>query len=141
MYSHQESPLAHLIWTKYNVDFFVFFGVVCFHTTLLASEPETVNKTTHAQGHPFIGSSIQPYQRLLGTGPRPPLQLGLGTVVWSTPECDCCIHTCPKDPHQGGETNLTSTQSNQTREVWIHPERFLFLHWQSTQVPPVLPSP
>ncbi len=25
---------------------FFFFGAVCFHTALFASEPETVNKTT-----------------------------------------------------------------------------------------------
>ncbi len=52
------SSLA-LVRTKYNVDFFSLFGVVCFHTALFASEPETVNKTTrvlrviHSLVHPF----------------------------------------------------------------------------------------
>ncbi len=32
-----------------------------------------------------------------------PLQLGLGSIVWCAPECDCCIHTCPKDLHQRGK--------------------------------------
>ncbi len=35
-----------LVRTKYNVDFFVLFGALRFHTALFASEPEIVNKTT-----------------------------------------------------------------------------------------------
>ncbi len=45
----------------------------------------------------------EPYQSSFGSRPRPPLQLGLGAVVWCAPECDCCIHTCPQDPHQEGK--------------------------------------
>ncbi len=29
-------------------------------------------------------------------------------------ECDCCIHTCPKDPHQGGKR--TWVRFNQTEQ-------------------------
>ncbi len=45
VYSHQESALVHLFWTKYNVDFvcLVWFA---FTLTFLASGPEIVNKTT-----------------------------------------------------------------------------------------------
>ncbi len=40
---------------------------------------------------------------------RPTLQGGLGTFVWSAsgvPECDCCILTCPNEPHQEGKITL-----------------------------------
>ncbi len=50
VYSHQESPLVHLLWSGPNTMFFFFclffFGAVRFHTALFASEPEIVNKTT-----------------------------------------------------------------------------------------------
>ncbi len=39
---------------------------------------------------------------------------GLGMVVWSAPSVDCCIHTCPKDPHQGGKR--TWVRFNQTEQ-------------------------
>ena len=42
------------------------------------------------------------FQSLFGTGPRPPLQQGLGPVVWSAPECDGCVHTFPNELHHGG---------------------------------------
>ncbi len=48
-----------------------------------------------------LKQTVPEYQS--GSGPRPPLQLGLSTVVWSAPECECCIHTCPKDLHQEGK--------------------------------------
>ncbi len=47
-----------LVWTKYNVDLF-WFGVV--HTALFASEPETVNKTTHVLK--VIHSLVHPFNR------------------------------------------------------------------------------
>ncbi len=72
------SSLA-LVQTKYSANLFILFlGVVRFHTALFASEPEIVNKTTRV-----LRSSIQLYQSLFGAGPRPPLQLGPGIVVWS----------------------------------------------------------
>ncbi len=49
-----------------------------------------------------------------GTEPRPPLQLGLGSVVWCAPECDYCNHTCPKDPHQRGKR--TRVRFNRTKQ-------------------------
>lgn len=59
-------------------------------------------------------------QTSFGTAPRPPLQPGLSRLVWSTPEFHCCIHTWPKDPHQGG-TNLSLFHTNYTRHVWKYP--------------------
>ncbi len=57
----------------------------------------------------------EPYQSLFGTEPRPPLQLGLGSVVWCAPECDCCIHTCPKYPTKGGnEPEFVLIELNKT---------------------------
>ncbi len=44
----------------------------------------------------------EPYQCSFRSGLRPPLQLGLVVVALSAPECDCCIHTWQKDPHQRG---------------------------------------
>ncbi len=83
------------------------------------SERDFCNWVGSRSGH--IHTLTEPYQSSFGSGPRPPLQLSLGPVVWSAPECDCCIHTCPNDPHKR-ETNLSSIQSNQTRQVWIHPK-------------------
>ncbi len=92
-----------------------FFFEVRFHTALFACEPEIVNKPTcakviHSLGHPFNCTRVH-----LESGPGPPLQLGLGTVDWSAPECDCCIHTCPKVPHQrGNELEFDSIEPNKT---------------------------
>ncbi len=68
---------------------------------LSVSEHDFCNWVESRSGH--IHTLNEPYQSLFGRGPRPPLQLGLGAVVWSAPDCDFCIHTCPKDPHQEGK--------------------------------------
>ncbi len=60
MYSHQESPLVHLLWSRPNT-MLILFGLVHvrFHTALFASQTETVNKTTsvlkviHSLVHPL----------------------------------------------------------------------------------------
>ncbi len=101
VYSHQESPQVHLLWSGPNTFFFVcLFDAVHFHTALFASEPEIVNKTTHvlrSSIHWFIYSTVPEFVwKWTET-------TSSGTVVWSAPECDCCIHTCPKDPHQRGK--------------------------------------
>uniref|UniRef100_A0A8C2HYF1 Transmembrane serine protease 5 n=1 Tax=Cyprinus carpio TaxID=7962 RepID=A0A8C2HYF1_CYPCA len=54
VYSHQESPLVHLLWSGPNKMFFFFFGVVRFHTSLFAGEPEIVNKK-----HVFLSTVLQ----------------------------------------------------------------------------------
>ncbi len=66
VYSHQESPLVHLLWSGPNTMLiFVLFGAVRFHTALFASEPETVNKTTrvlkviHSLVHPFNRTRVR----------------------------------------------------------------------------------
>ncbi len=47
VYSHQESPIVHLLWSGPNRMFLFFlFGTVRFHTARFSSEPEIVNKTT-----------------------------------------------------------------------------------------------
>ncbi len=115
VYSHQESPLVHLLWSGPNtlLIFFVWCGSLS-HCSFCKWTRNCKQNNTCTYGHPFIGSSIQPYQSSFGTGPRPPLQLGLGTGVWSAPKCDCCIHTCPKDPHQRGKR--TWVWFNQTKQ-------------------------
>ncbi len=71
VYSHQESPLVHLLWSTPNTMLicFCFFGAVRFHTALFASESEIVSKTTHvlrSSIHWFIHSTVL---SLFGTGP------------------------------------------------------------------------
>ncbi len=72
--------------------------------------------------HTFLSIAVhihtlnEPYQSSFGSGPRPLLQLGLGTVVWCAPKCDCCIHTCLKDPHQDGKR--TWVHFNRTKQDW-----------------------
>ncbi len=51
-------------------------------------------------------TSNEPFQGSFESAQRPPLQGGLGTLVWSAPECDCCILTCPNKPHQEGKQTL-----------------------------------
>ncbi len=68
---------------------------------LSVSERAFCNWVGSSSGH--IHTLNEPYQSSFGSGPRPSLQLGLSSVVWSAPECDCCIHTCPKYPHQEGK--------------------------------------
>ncbi len=57
----KSDSLLALVQTKYNVDFILFFGAVRFHTALFASEPETVNKTTHMLK--LIHSLVHPFNR------------------------------------------------------------------------------
>ncbi len=116
VYSHQESPLVHLLWSGPNtlLIFFVWCGSLS-HCSFCKWTRNCKQNNTCTYGHPFIGSSIQPYQSSFGTGPRPPLQLGLGTGVWSAPECDCCIHTCPNIRTKGGnELEFDSIKPNKT---------------------------
>ncbi len=62
VYSHQESPLVHLLWSRPNTMLIFFlFGEIRFHTALFASEPETVNKTTRV--FKVIHSLIHPFNR------------------------------------------------------------------------------
>ncbi len=94
-YGHENSSFAHVFkhcglktsdWNANNST----ICASCAFTSMLSS----------------IGSDrgrFTPYQSLFGTEQRPPHQLGLGSVVWCTPESDCCIHTCPKDLHQKGK--------------------------------------
>ncbi len=107
------SSLA-LVRTKYNV--VVFFGAVCFHTALFASEPET--RVLRSSIHCFIHSTIP-------------------ELIWNRTEttssagsrCGCLVLTrvwllyfhLPKRSAPKRETNLSSIQSNQTRQVWMHP--------------------
>ncbi len=72
----------------------------------------------------------EPYQSSFGSGPRPPLHLGLGAVVWCAPECDCCIHTCPKDPHQEGKR--TWVCFNRTKQDKTRCEYTLKVHFVCT---------
>ncbi len=48
----------------------------------------------------------EPLQGSFERLPRPPLQGGFGTLVWCTPECDCCVLTCPNEPRQEGKRTL-----------------------------------
>ncbi len=66
LYSHQESPIVHLLWSGPNIYicifclflFFLFFVAVRFHTSLFASETEIANKTTCAKViHSLDGNS------------------------------------------------------------------------------------
>lgn len=47
-------------------------------------------------------------QILFKSVPRPPLQQGLGRLLWSAfgahPGCECCIQAFPNEPHPGGQT-------------------------------------
>ncbi len=94
------SSLAFLVWIKYNVELFIFFFIFLVRFAFTLPFLHVNQKLLRSS---FIGSSIQLYQFSFGTGPGPPFQLGLSTVDWSAPECDCCIHTCPKVPHQRGK--------------------------------------
>ncbi len=102
MYSHQESPLVHLLW--YKIQCWFFSVLVRFHTALFASEPEIVNTTTrvlkviHSLVHPFNCTRVH----LLS-----PHRVRL---LYS----HLAKRSAPK-----GETNVSSIQSNQTRQVWI----------------------
>ncbi len=58
-------------------------------------------------------------QSSFGTEPRPPLQLGLGSIVWCVPECICCIHTCPKDPHQRGKLTIVRFNHSCACALWL----------------------
>ncbi len=60
---------------------------------------------------------------LFGTGPRPPpLRVRL---VWFTPECDYCVHTCPNESHQGGKQTRVRYNQNKKRKC----ESILSLTW------------
>ncbi len=51
-----------------------------------------------------------------------PLQAGLGTRVWCTPECNCCMFTGPNEPHHG------STSSSRSRDACLVHTRVQLLH-------------
>ncbi len=97
VYSHQESLLVHLLWSKYNVDFF-FVGAVRFHTALFASNPETVNKTTrvlkviHSLVHPFNCTRVR-LETTSSAGSR------YGSLVRT--RVRMLYSHLPKYPHQG----------------------------------------
>jgi len=95
VYSHQESLLVHLVWSGPNTMLIFLGDVFRFHTTLFASKSDILNKTTCVLRSSIYWFILGPF----GSRPRPPLQLDLGMVEWSEPECDCCIHTCSKDLH------------------------------------------
>ncbi len=63
VYSHQESPLVHLLWSKPNtmLIFLVWCGSLS-HCSFCKWTRNCKQSHTCASGHPFIGSSIQPYQ-------------------------------------------------------------------------------
>ncbi len=100
VYSHQESPLVHLLWSGPNTMLMfciVWCGLLshCPFCKWTRNGTKKTKKNTHvlrSSIHWFIGSSIQPHQSSFGSGPKPPLQLCLGTVVWCAPECDCCTN-------------------------------------------------
>ncbi len=116
---HQESLLVHLLWSGPNTMLLLlllFFGAVCFHTALFASEPET--RVLRSSIHCFVHSTIPEF-------------------IWNRTEttssagsrCGCLVLTrvwllyfhLPKRSAPKWETNLSSIQSNQTRQVWMHP--------------------
>ncbi len=71
VYSHQESPLFHLLLSGPNT-MLSFFGAVGFHTALFGSEPET--KLNHmwclkSSIHWFIHSTVLVSVRLFGPHP------------------------------------------------------------------------
>ncbi len=119
VYSHQESLLVKLLWSGPNTMFtklqnnFVVF--VCFHTALFASEPETVNGTTCVLK--VIHSTIP-------------------ELVWKWTETSssagslygCLVSNWVRLLYSHLPkifalrlANLSSIQSNQTRQVWIYP--------------------
>lgn len=46
-------------------------------------------------------------------------------LLWSAPECDCCVHTFPNESHRGGKRSRV--QFKWARQVWKHPKLPLFL--------------
>ncbi len=70
--------------------------------------------------HPSATAACSPAQTNRTT--VQPLQAGLGTRVWCTPECNCCMFTGPNEPHQG------STSSSRSRDACLVHTRVRLLH-------------
>ncbi len=122
VYSHQEKLLVHLLWSGTNAmlifSFFLFFfGAVRVHTALFASEPAIVNKTTHVLRlsiHWFIHSTVPEFiwnrtKTTSSAGSR------YGCLVLT--RVRLLYSNLPKRSAPKRETNLSSIQSNQTRQV------------------------
>ncbi len=64
VYSHQESLLVHLLWSRPNT-MLIFFCLVRFAFTpsLYISEPETENKTTRVIN--IVNSLVHPFKRTI----------------------------------------------------------------------------
>ncbi len=129
VYSHQESPLVHLLWSGPNtmLIFFVWCSSLSHCSfckwTRNCKQNHTCAKVFHSLGHPFNHTRVHlevdrdhlfswVLVRLFGAH-----QSAIGLLY----------SHLPKGSTPRGETNLSLIQSNQTRQVWIHPKYEYFI--------------
>ncbi len=130
MYSHQESPIVHLLLSGPN-NFFVFvylyntfllqlcFCLVRFAFTLPFLQVNQ-NKTIHV--HKVIHSLIHPFNRTRVGLYWDHLFSWVSVRLFGVHRVRLLYSHLSKRSAPRGETNWSSIQSNQTRQVWIHPK-------------------